>query len=161
MIVRTPTERLGVASRWNLGPLERALVILEGAVSVCGVGGGVFLLSHPLTAMPLRYLDGTWFDTWRWPGVALLGFVGIGPALAVMATLLRRRIALAAHVMVGVGLVAWIVIEAAWMVVSAPLQIAFAVIGLTIVVLAIAEARRPKVRVYADDSSRGVAGEGR
>ncbi len=123
---------------------RRALVALESVVSVCGIGGGTYLASHPRSAMPLKYLEGTWFDSWRWPGVALFFFVGVCPILAVLATLQRRRVATTAHLLVGVGLVAWIVVEALWMVVSPPLQITFASIGVVIVVLGVAQARRTR-----------------
>ena len=46
--------------------------------------------------MPLRYLEGTWFHTWRWPGLALLFFVGVCPALAAVAALRRRPEAIVA-----------------------------------------------------------------
>lgn len=146
---RVPTTTRGgarTASPSHLDALRRGLILLESVVSVSGLGGGVFMASHPLTVMPLRYLEGTWFHTWRWPGVALLVFVGICPALAVVATLQRRRIEGLAHLMVGVGLVAWIVLEAAWMVVSLPLQAAVASIGVAIIVLALGELRRTRER---------------
>ena len=100
--------------------------------------------SHPLTMMPLRYLDGTWFHTWRWPGVALFVFVGVGPALAVAATVARHRFEMVSHFGVGIGLVAWIVLEATWMVVSPVLQVTFGVIGMAILALALSEHRRRK-----------------
>jgi hypothetical protein len=102
------------------------------------------MVSNPLTAMPLKYLKGTWFHTWRWPGVALLFFVGVSPALSVVATFLRHRFEIVAHVAVGAGLVAWILIEATWMVVSPGLQITIGVIGVMIIVLAISELNRRK-----------------
>jgi hypothetical protein len=87
--------------------------------------------------MPLRYLDGTWFHTWRWPGVALILFIGVCPALVVVATLLRRREAVIGHFCVGIDLIAWVALEAGWIVVSLGLQIAFGAIGGLIVVLAV------------------------
>ena len=93
---------------------ERALVVLEALVSVAGVGGGLYMASHPLTTMSVRYLEGTWFHTWRWPGLALFFFVGVCPALVVAATMLRSPAAKVGHLCVGVGLVAWILLEAAW-----------------------------------------------
>ncbi len=128
----------------KLDAWQRALVVLESFVSVCGFGGGTYLATHPRSAMPLKYLEGTWFDSWRWPGVALFFFVGVCPVLAVLATLQRRRVATTAHLLVGVGLVAWIVVEVLWMVVSPPLQITFASIGVVIVVLDVTQARRTR-----------------
>jgi hypothetical protein len=102
----------------------------------------------------LEYLDGTWFHTWRWPGIALLFFIGVCPALVVVATLLRLRIAIIGHVSVGVGLVAWILLKAAWVVVSPGLQGTFGVIGLVIFVLGLREAS-------PGDARRGNVSAGR
>lgn len=104
------------------------------------------MVSHPTTAMSLTYLHGTWFDTWRWPGVALLFFVGVCPALAVVATLQGRRIEMVGHFGVGVGLVAWILLEATWVVVSPGLQLSFGMIGVVIVALALGERNRRRGR---------------
>ncbi|MBW4030304.1 MAG: hypothetical protein HIU57_06460 [Acidobacteria bacterium] len=153
VIVRTPGAGRNAASRGTLDPQQRVLVLLESFVSVAGLGGGSYMVAHPLTIMPLRFLEGTWFHTWRWPGVALLVFVGVGPALAVMATLQRRRRESLGHVVVGTGLIAWIVIEAAWVVVAPGWQIAFAAIGVTIVVLAVSDAPRRKERRDAELTS--------
>jgi hypothetical protein len=124
-----------------LSGVEKALVVLEIFVSVCGIGGGVYMAAQPTTAMPLRYLEGTWFHTWRWPGLALVFFVGICPALAAVATLRRVGLARLGHLCVGAGLVAWIVLEAAWVVVSAPLQVVVGLIGVSILVLGLVNLR--------------------
>jgi hypothetical protein len=124
-------------NRRGLRPLQKVLVGLEVFVSLCGVGGGGYMATHPLTTMSLRYLDGTWFHTWRWPGLALIFFVGVCPALVIVATVQRRREAVLGHLCVGIGLVAWVALEAAWIVSSPGLQIAFGAIGSLIVALAL------------------------
>ena len=134
----------GARPERDLDSTVRFLIALESLVSLCGLAGGAYMASHSLTMMPLRYLDGTWFHTWRWPGVALFVFVGVGPALAVVATVARHRFEMVGHFGVGVGLVAWIVLEAAWMVVSPVMQITFGVIGMAIIVLASSEHQRRK-----------------
>jgi len=139
----TSTTATG-SSRRPLDQVERTLVALEGLVSVSGLCGGYFMATHPMTTMPLKYLEGTWFHTWRWPGVALFFFVGVCTAVVVVATLERRRIALVGHFGVGIGLVAWIVLEAAWMVVSLPLQLTFGSVGVLIIVLAVIERHRTR-----------------
>ena len=128
------------AERRRLRPTERILVGLEGFISVCGLAGGAYMASHPLTMMTIEYLQGTWFHTWRWPGLALVFFVGVCPALVVAATLLRLPVATVGHLCVGAGLVAWILLEAAWVVVSPGLQVAVGAIGILILVLAVREA---------------------
>ena len=90
------------------------------------------MATHPLTTMLLCYLQGTWFRTWLWPGLALTFFVGVCPVLVIVATVLRRRPAALGHVCVGAGLIAWVALEAAWIVVSPVLQFAFATIGAVI-----------------------------
>jgi hypothetical protein len=70
--------------------------------------------------------------------------------------LLRLRIAIIGHVSVGVGLVAWILLEAAWVVVSPGLQGTFGVIGLVIFVLGLREVRRvPAMRGGVMSASAG------
>lgn len=110
--------------RNRLRPPQWALVGLELFVSLCGLGGGIYMATHPLTTMSLRYLQGTWFHTWRWPGLALIFFVGVCPALVVLAVLISRREATIGHFCVGIGLIAWVALEAGWIVVSPGLQIA-------------------------------------
>jgi hypothetical protein len=76
---------------------QKVLIGLEAMVSLCGIGGGTYMATHPLTTMSLHYLRGTWFHTWRWPGLALIFFVGVCPALAIMSTILHRREASVGH----------------------------------------------------------------
>ena len=129
---------------------ERALASLEGFVSACGLAGGAYMASHPMTVMPIEYLRGTWFDTWRWPGLFLFFFVGVCPALVVIATLLRLRVAALGHLCVGVGLVAWILLEATWVVVSPGLQLAVGAIGTAILVLGVRELAFSKHRLAGE-----------
>ncbi len=107
----------------------RWLISLEGFVAVTGFGGGAYMTTHPLSVMSLQFLRGTWFHTWRWPGLALMFFIGICPAMVVAAALRQRKEADLGHLCVGVGLIAWVTLEAAWIVTSAGLQIAFGLIG--------------------------------
>ena len=136
------TRTARAPTRAPLSGVVRALIVIESVVSLSGLAGGAFMASHPKTMMPLRYLEGTWFHTWRWPGVALFVFVGLAPAIVVASAVGRHRYALVGHVGVGVGLVAWIILEAAWVVVSPGLQITFALAGVSIVVLAALERAR-------------------
>ena len=118
-----------------LGGEQRALAVLEALVSASGLGGGAYLIAHPVSAMPVRPLGGTWFTTWRWPGAALFVLVGVAPGLVALATLRRSRFADLGHVCVGAGLVAWVALEAAWIVVAPVLQLAFGAIGVAVLCL--------------------------
>lgn len=68
-------------------------------------------MNDPLSVMDLRYLDGTWFHTWRWPGLLLFLLVGVGPAFVIVATLMRFPLAVVAHACVCAGLLAWIPVQ--------------------------------------------------
>ena len=114
---------------------------MEGFVSICGFAGGLYMMNEPMTVMDPQYLDGTWFDTWRWPGLLLLLFVGLGPLSVVTATLMRLPIAGLGHLCVGAGLLAWILIQATWIVTAPPLQVTVVVFGFIILVLGILDAR--------------------
>ncbi len=118
-----------------LRPAAKALVAHQAFLAACGLGGDLYLATNPLAAMPMHYLEGTWFHTWRWPGLALVFFVGVCPALAAGAALRRMPVALIGHFCVGIGLVPWIVLEATWVVVSPPLQIVMGLVGITIFAL--------------------------
>ena len=132
----------GAEGRRPLRAAERAIVSLEGFLALCGVGGGIYLAANPMDAMPLRYLEGTWFHTWRVPGLALFFFVGICPALVAGAALRRMAVARIGHLGVGIGVVSWIVLEAAWVVVSPPLQTVMGLVGLAILALALRDLAR-------------------
>ena len=119
---------------------------LEGFISISGTAGGVYMASHAVTVMPTTYLQGTWFHTWLWPGVALFFFVGVCPALVVAATLLRLRVAGIGHLCLGVGLVAWILLEAGWVVVAPGLQISVGAMGVIVLGLGRKEFRWPRGR---------------
>jgi hypothetical protein len=129
----------GTGQKAVLGARQKALVGLEGFISVCGLAGGVYMATHPITTMPVRYLQGTWFHTWRWPGLALFFFVGICSALVLVATIESRRIAIVGHILVGVGLFAWAALETAWIVVSPVLQLLVGAVGTTILALGLGE----------------------
>ena len=113
----------------------KVLLALESFVSLSGFGGGIYMTTHPLTVMSVRYLHGTWFHTWRWPGVALVFFIGICPALVILSSVRHLKIAPIGHLCVGIGLIAWVALEAGWIVTSPGLQIAFGVIGAVIAYL--------------------------
>lgn len=127
------TEGTG-ASR-PLRDSERDLIGLELFTGISAVVGGSWMLSHPESALPVHDLHGTVFSSWQWPGLALLVLVGFGSLFVALATAVRWSAAPLAHVILGAGLVAWIVLEAAWVAVSIPLQLTIGAMGVAIVVL--------------------------
>lgn len=132
---------LAVAQRTELRRGERILIGLESFTALCGLAGGAYLMLFRLSAMPMSDLDGTWFHSWFWPGVALAFFVGLCPLVVAIATWHRLKIARIGHIVVGLGLVLWILLEVAWIAVSPPLQILVAAVGIGILALGIRELR--------------------
>ena len=120
------------------GVARRALVALELVTGVTGLVGGVLLAAAPdgslLRADPAT-LAGSPFSDWRVPGVLLAGLVGGGFLLAGRwqwrGGWHARELSMAA----GVGLVCFETAELAWLGFQ-PLEALFAVVGVTIVILA-------------------------
>lgn len=115
---------------------RRTVIVLEILLGLCALGGALDLVTHPANALPARYLTGTGFGSWRLPGIALGLFVGGGPLLA---TWFQRRPgpwARRSALLVGGGLLAWLLVEALWVVWWPPLQLPLAALGLVILWLA-------------------------
>jgi hypothetical protein len=121
----------------------RALIALLVLQALGAIGGGIGLVQDPVNniGMPVSLLDGTPFSDYLWPGVILLVVVGIFP-LGVLYGVLRRRLwgwwlALAA----GAGLIIWIIVEGILLGylpgAGIGLQIAYALIGLFVVIAAL------------------------
>ncbi len=125
--------------RKALCPRQRVLVGLEGFVSLYGMGGSIYMATRPLSTMSLRYLQGTWFTHGAGRDWALIHFVRVCPALFIISVLPERREAVIGHLCLGIGLVAWMALEAARIVSSPGLQIAFGPIGGLITVSALTD----------------------
>ena len=117
---------------------RRALVALELATGVAGLVGGVLLAVAPdgslLQADPAT-LAGSPFSDWRVPGVLLAGLVGGGFLLAGWWQWRGHRYARELSMAAGAGLVCLEAAELAWLGFQ-PLEAVFAVVGVTIVILA-------------------------
>ena len=105
---------------------------------VAGLVGGVLLAAAPdgslLRADPAT-LAGSPFSDWRVPGVLLAGLVGGGFLLAGWWQWRGHRYARGLSIAAGAGLVCFEAAELAWLGFQ-PLEAVFAVVGVTIVVLA-------------------------
>jgi hypothetical protein len=117
---------------------RRALVALELATGVAGLVGGVLLAVAPdgslLQADPAT-LAGSPFSDWRVPGVLLAGLAGGGFLLAGWWQWRGHRYARELSMAAGAGLVCFEATELAWLGFQ-PLEAVFAVVGVTIVILA-------------------------
>lgn len=126
-------------SAWRRsGVNRRALVALELVTGVTGLAGGVLLAAAPdgslLRADPAT-LAGTPFTDWRVPGVLLAGLVGGGFLLAGWWQWRGHWHARELSMAAGAGLVCFEAAELAWLGFQ-PLEAVFAVVGVTVVMLA-------------------------
>ena len=117
---------------------RRALVALELVTGVTGLVGGALLAAAPdgslLRADPAA-LAGSPFTDWRMPGVLLAGLVGGGFLLAGWWQWRGHRYARELSMAAGAGLVCFEAAELAWLGFQ-PLEALFAVVGVTVVLLA-------------------------
>ena len=117
---------------------RRVLVALELVTGVAGLVGGVLLAVAPdgslLQADPAT-LAGSPFGDWGVPGVLLAGLVGGGFLLAGWWQRRGDRYARELSMAAGAGLVCFEAAELAWLGFQ-PLEAVFAVVGVTIVILA-------------------------
>jgi hypothetical protein len=116
----------------------RVLVGLELVTGVAGLVGGVLLAAAPdgslLRADPAT-LAGSPFSDWPVPGVLLAGLVGGGFLLAGWWQWRGHRYARELSMAAGAGLVCFEAAVLAWLGFQPP-EAAFAVVGVTIVILA-------------------------
>jgi hypothetical protein len=146
--------QLTVADRVLVGT-----VIFQG---VTGLVGGLMLITTPGEEefLPEIYLDHIPFDSWFWPGVILAGGLGI-TALVIAWGLLRtpawhwvapieRRTghhwSWMAAIGLGVGLMAWIVVELVLLPEWSWLQPLYLAVGAVIVATAVTPAVRGRLR---------------
>jgi len=89
---------------------------LEGFLALIALGGGINYLLDPqqgAQGVP-EVLQGTPFDSYRLPGIALLACNAVPPVIAIIGILRRRPWAKPAHVAVGAILMGWIVVQVAF-----------------------------------------------
>jgi len=121
------------------------LLVLQG---VSGVAGGVGLLMDPTgeaLGIPLEWLAGSPFGSYRVPGAVLLTVLGIGPLIVALAAWQRRSWAWTGALLVGLGLLVWLGVQVAVVGyrTDPPLQAAYAGLGVTILaVLLLPDTRR-------------------
>lgn len=125
----TPSREQGPFARSGA---ERALLVLETLLAIAAFGGAAgFLLAWPgftdlAASLPF---DGSLVVA----GVALALVVGVLPTLVVIGTLRRRRWARPGHVVVGVALILWVVVQVVVLGPPiSPLQVVYLVYGIAI-----------------------------
>lgn len=112
-----------------------------------GLGGGIGLVADPTGAfvgLPLRWLRGSPFEDYLIPGVVLLTVLGVAPLIAAWGLWTGRAWSWAAGLAVGLALLGWLAVQIGVVGYQPdpPLQLAYGVLGVLIVLLAL----RPSVR---------------
>ena len=147
----TPVEIPGTSREAGPQPLrrprriERILLGLEAFLALSALGGGISYVLDPQQGsrgVP-EVLQGTPFDSYRLPGIALLACNAVPPVIAIIGTLRRRLWAEPAHVAVGVILMGWIVVQVAFIGFGSwlPLQAFCFALGLVIASLGVRNQR--------------------
>ena len=118
--------------------LRVTLVILELFVGIGGIFGGLEMIRDPLNplGMTTELIAGSPFDTYTWPGILLLGLVGVIPCVLAFGLMARVRGALELSGLFGVGLMAWIVVQ--WVLLSHRLWLQVLIFGIGAVIAAFA-----------------------
>lgn len=112
------------------------LAAIQLLVAANGLWGGTMMITDSWE-LPAEWLQHTPFTSWTLPGLALLGFVGVGVLVAAILVLARHRLARPVAVASGAGLCAWIAVQLAWLRVVHPvMQPAIFAAGAAIIVLA-------------------------
>lgn len=96
--------------------MSRLLVVLEILLALGALGGGGLLLADPSGAMlglPPGMLEGSAFDSFFWPALALFAGVGVFPVVVAAAAARGAGWARLGHVAVPVVLLAFLGVELA------------------------------------------------
>lgn len=140
-------------SRRQAGGTQRRGIILYalaaalGFQGLSGIAGGIGLVTDPTggnVQIPLEWLQGSPFDDYLIPGWILLVMLGMGPLIVLGGLWQERPWAKLASVGVGIALVVWIGVEILLIGYHAqpPLQLAYGLLGLLILGLAVRLPRR-------------------
>lgn len=112
-------------------------------LAVTGYAGGAWMITHPTTWIPLRFLDGTPFDDWLLPGIALFLVNGVWPTFALVATVVRWRLAWLAQVLVGVSLLGWLAVQIPVVGFAPQFQLTYGALAAALIMLGV-RARGPR-----------------
>jgi hypothetical protein len=133
MVTTTPTP---VSERWRW-----VTAGLEILIAASAGYGGIGLIAGNAIGMPADWLDGTGFTSWVLPGVLLLLVVGAPMAVAAALELRRSPWAAVASANAGAAQVGWIAGELLVMQRYNVLQPVMMLLGLLVLLIAIAVRR--------------------
>jgi hypothetical protein len=114
------------------------LLLFQG---VSGLFGGTALLLDPTgesLGLPLKWLQGTPFGDYRFPGLILLTVLGVFPSLVWVGLWNRKAWSWKGSLLVGIALVIWIGVEIIMVGyhTEPPLQVIYGMTGLLITLIA-------------------------
>jgi hypothetical protein len=121
------------------------LIMLEAVLAAGALYGGFAFLARPggeALGMSTALLVGTPFDDYLVPGVLLLAANAVLPMAVIWASVRRLPWAPAGHVVVGLVLIGWIVVQLLLVGYATPIQPACLALG--IVILLVGWASRPR-----------------
>ena len=120
-----------------LRPIARVSMGLEVLLSLGALAGGTALMVGPrgeIIPLQVAALQGSPFDTYFVPGLILFAVLGLGPIAAAILAFARQPLAPLAALVVGVGLLIWLIVEIAIVGYSSnpPLQPIYLMLGVAI-----------------------------
>jgi hypothetical protein len=133
-------------------PLPLTLLFLEGLLAVCAALGGTLLLLEPsgsYLGLSPRLLDGLPFHTFVIPGIAMIVGNALIPMVMIAAALRRLSWADTGHVLVGMLVTSWLLLQIVFVGTEHVIQPMFLALGIAISALAIQGAEllpRPHAR---------------
>lgn len=133
--------RAKASGRHRLGRFGRTLVALEIFLAVNALGGGIYLMARPDSAMPIEWLDGTPLRSWFWPGAALIISIAVLPATIAAAAFRGRPYARPGHMLAGAVLAGWICVQIGVIGYVSWMQPVMLALGVVLIALGTANAR--------------------
>lgn len=137
----------------RLGRFGRTLVTAEFLLAASALGGGAYLMARAGSALPARWLAGSPFSSWLWPGAALIAVNGVVPVLVALNAFRGRPAGHMGHPLVGLTLIGWVTAELTLIGDLSPAQPALLVGGLLLLALGLAHLHR-----WRDDPDGGGRG---
>lgn len=125
--------------------LDNMLRVLIGFQGLSGLLGGFGLIANPTgesMGIPIKWLDGTTFNSYMVPGVILVIVLGIMPLVVYVGLWKEKSWAIVGSLITGFALMIWIAVEIYMIgyISNPPLQMIYGIIGVLITILSLIEA---------------------
>lgn len=124
--------------------LDKMLRVLIGFQGLSGLLGGLGLIANPtgeVMGIPIKWLEGTIFNSYIIPGVILFIALGLLPLVVYVGLWKEKNWAIIGSLITGFGLMIWIAVEIYMIgyISNPPLQLIYGVIGVLITILSLIE----------------------